>query len=164
MKKVLIFGGCSLVLLYLLIRPFPEVTMLGVVESYDENWGITLPEPQRFEQIWATKYPARGDGEWASVLHYEELSKPTSKDFIQITSNNESVILGMVNRFKTNSINTYIGNKETQQQIREAFDKTPVEIAIGDYYFHQAKNGGNDYLIGVYSQAENKVYLLEWHQ
>ncbi|MER1957270.1 MAG: hypothetical protein ABS942_07815 [Solibacillus sp.] len=164
MKKWLIIGGC-LGIIYLLIRPWPEPTMLEIVEGYEESWGIALPEPQRFEQIWATKNPARGDGEWVSVLHYEEaLPEPTSADYNLITADNEAVIAGKVTRFMTNTIDTHLGNKETQAEIRAAFQKHPVEFELGDYYFHQVKNDGDDYIIGIYSRAHNKIYLLEWHQ
>lgn len=164
MKKLLLLLGIVM-FLYLLLIPWPEPTMLELVESYEERWGIVLPEPQRFERIWATKHPARGDGEWASVLYYEEaLPKPTSADFNFITAENEAVILDMVNRFINNTINTHLDDEETQAEIQEAFQKHPVQFGLGDYYFHQAENGGNDYFIGIYSRANNKIYLLEWHQ
>lgn len=164
MKKWLIIGGC-LGIVYLLIRPWPEPTMLEIVEGYEESWGIALPKPQRFERIWATKTPARGDGEWVSVLHYDAaLPEPTSAEFKLITTETEAIISGMVTRFMTNTINTHLGDTETQAEIRAAFHKHPVEIALGDYYFNQSKNGHGDYIIGVYSRENNNIYLLEWHQ
>ena len=164
MKKWLFIGGC-LAIIYLLLRPWPEPTMLEIVEGYEESWGIALPEPQRFEQIWATKNSAHGDGEWVSVLHYDAaLPEPPSADFNLITAENEAVISSKVNRFMANTIDTHLGDEETQAEIREAFEKHPVEFTLGDYYFHQAKNGGDDYIIGIYSRASNNIYLLKWHQ
>lgn len=164
MKRLLIMG-CLLIALYFIIKPWPEPTMLEIVESYEDRWGVPLPEPQRFEKVWATKIPARGDGEWYSVMHYEqELPEPNDANFIEITAQNETVISGKVNRFIANTIDTHLSDQETQTAIREAFDEHPVEFSVGDYYFHQAENGGYDYIIGVYSQAYKKVYLMEWHQ
>lgn len=164
MKKALIFGSVA-VLLYLLIRPSPEPTMLEIVQSYEEQWGIELPEPQRFEHIWATKFAARGDGEWYSVMHYDGiLPEPSDVQFTKITAQNNAVISGKVNRFMTDTIHTHLGDEETQAEIRSAFDKQPVEFSNGDFYFHIAKKGGNDYLVGIYSPLQKKIYLLEWTQ
>ncbi|MCH7323316.1 hypothetical protein LZ480_15680 [Solibacillus sp. MA9] len=164
MKKVLIFGSIG-VLLYLLLRPSFEPTMLEIAQRYEERWGIELPEPQRFEQVWATKYAAHGDGEWYSVLHFEqELPTPRDADLIKITEKNDAIISGKVSRFIINTIDTHLGDTETHTAIREAFDNNPIEFSFGDYYFHKAENGGNDYIIGVYSKSQKKIYLLEWHQ
>lgn len=139
--------------------------MLEIAEGYEERWGIPLPEPQRFEQVWATKYAAHGDGEWYSVLHYDQqLPIPDDADFTQITEKNQSVISSEISRFITNSVDTYLGNKETQNAIQEAFNKHQVMFSIGDYYFNIGENGGNDYIMGVYSLSYKKVYLMEWHQ
>ena len=139
--------------------------MLEIVQSYEKSWGIKLPEPQRFEKVWATKYASHGDGEWYSVMHYEqELPTPSDADLIKITEKNGAIISGKVSRFKTNTIDTHLGDKETQTEIRKALENTPIEFSFGDYYFHKAENGGNDYVIGVYSKSQRKIYLLEWHQ
>lgn len=161
---MLIFGSMAM-LVYLLIRPPSEPTMLEIAQRYEGRWGIELPEPQRFEQVWATKMAARGDGEWYSVLHFEqELPEPSDADLIKITEKNAGIISGKVSRFISNTIDTHLGDEETQTAIREAFDNNSVEISIGDYYFHKGENGGNDYIIGVYSKSQRKIYLLEWHQ
>ncbi|WP_274310187.1 hypothetical protein [Solibacillus daqui] len=164
MKKVLIFGSIG-VLLYLLLRPSFEPTMLEIAQRYEERWGIELPEPQRFEQVWETKYASHGDGEWYSIMHFEqELLTPSDADLIKITEKNDTIISGKVSRFITDTINTHLGDTETQTAIREAFDKHPIEYSIGDYYFHKAENYGQDYVIGVYRKSQRKIYLLEWHQ
>ncbi|MCF2945217.1 hypothetical protein [Paenibacillus tarimensis] len=44
-----------------------------LVKSYEDEWGIELPVPDKVDELYSSGASFHGDGEWIQALSYEEL-------------------------------------------------------------------------------------------
>ena len=79
MKKFVIylFVGLVIVAFYFSTDAF-SVTPEETIAHYKERWGIEIPLPDEIVDIWSTKYPAHGDGEWVTAFQYDSSVFPDS--------------------------------------------------------------------------------------
>ena len=164
MKKsiILLLIGLIIVIVYISFQTI-SVTPEEKTIHYKERWGIELPLPDEIIDVWSTKYPARGDGEWVTEFNYDANVSPEQlNDFTKITEENLSKANGYVNFFLNRVISMYSIQRD------EAFKKTiePYAISLkpGDYYFHKSENGNFDTFTAIYQQQENRILIFEWHQ
>lgn len=133
------------------------------VTHYKERWGIALPIPTEIINVWATKFPARGDGEWVTELLYEnKVEQEQLHDFIKVTENNLFKANQHVSYFVTRVQNMYTIQQD--DEFKNTIQAYSIDLQPGDFYFHQSENGDFDTFTAIYQQAENRILLFEWHQ
>ena len=140
-----------------------SVTPEETIAHYKERWGVEMPIPDEINDIWSTKYPAHGDGEWVTEFKYEITLLPEQlNDFTKVTEENISLANGFVNKFLNRVKNIYsIQRDDTFNQTIEPYS---IDLKLGDYYFHHSENGDFDTFTGIYQQQENRILVFEWHQ
>lgn len=164
MKKIVIFLFIGLVIMIIYIAFYRvSVTPEEMVVQYKERWSVELPVPHEIIDVWSTKYPARGDGEWVTELRYDHAVNPAQlQDFVKVTDGNLIVADRLVNNFINRVQNMY----KIQQD--DAFKKTiatySTDVKPGDYYFHRSENGDFDTFTAIYQEEENRILLFKWHQ
>lgn len=164
MKKTLLF---SLILLIAVtvdivsnVKHKITDTSLTLVENYEAEWGLIIPTPEEVQNIWSTKEPSHGDGEWIKALLYKEVLP--LEQFTVITNDNIEQVQSYITTFITNTKNVYPSNERAD--FLEVINQNSLKIETNYYYYHQSKNDGFDTLTVIYNKAENKVYTFEWHQ
>lgn len=130
------------------------------MNSKEEKWGIQLPLPDSWDELFTSGPSFHGDGEFVYVYHYSNLNNEMlDSGMIEIVENNLPIVNSRILKFISDTISMQDGHKA---QI--AFEKYPLEVQLGDLYYYKVKNGGNDYVIAVYKNEEQKLYIMEWHQ
>lgn len=133
------------------------------VAHYKERWGIELPVPTEIINVWSTKFPARGDGEWVTELLYEnKIEQEQLHDFIKVTENNLIKANQHVSYFVNRVQNMYTIQQD--DEFKNTIQAYSIDLQPGDFYFHQSENGDFDTFTAIYQQAENRILLFEWHQ
>ena len=133
------------------------------VAHYKERWGIELPVPTEIINVWSTKFPARGDGEWVTELLYEnKIEQEQLHDFIKVTENNLIKANQHVSYFVNRVQNMY--KIQQDDEFKNTIQAYSIDLQPGDFYFHQSENGDFDTFTAIYQQAENRILLFEWHQ
>lgn len=129
------------------------------LEYYKENWGIQLSEPDLIETIWSSR-GWFGDGESITVMEYVNSNLDLLKqDMNLITDANLEMVNGMISKFIKNTLSMH----STSTELKHVFEQHNVEVDIHDYYHKQDRNRTN-YIIAVYKQNDQKLYILEWYQ
>lgn len=164
MKKI-IFVLLTLVLVVFVFLTFYSSTTTPeeMVAHTHERWGVELPVPDEMIDVWSTKYPARGDGEWVTEWRYEQQLQPEQlHDFIEITNDN----IVEANRPVSHFLDRVTAMYRLQQD--DAFEivlkSYATKLEPGDYYFHHSENGDYDTFTAIYQRQENRILLFEWHQ
>ncbi|MEK5185455.1 hypothetical protein [Solibacillus sp. FSL W7-1324] len=122
-----------------------------------------MPIPTEIINVWATKFPARGDGEWVTELLYEnKVEQEQLHDFIKVTENNLFKANQHVSYFVTRVQNMYTIQQD--DEFKNTIQAYSIDLQPGDFYFHQSENGDFDTFTAIYQQAENRILLFEWHQ
>lgn len=130
---------------------------------YKERWGIDLPIPDEIIDVWSTKSPARGDGEWVTELLYDSKVKQEQlQDFIKVTDNNLIEANQPVSYFINRVQDMY--KIQQDEEFKNTIKAYSIHLEPGDFYFHQSENGDFDTFTAIYQQAENRILLFEWHQ
>lgn len=133
-----------------------------IVHSYEERWGISIPLPNKVTALWTEPLPARGDGIWIKRLDYTDQDTSFTGNMIEITEINQEEVRQYVSKFISSSINSY--SDDYKKNIQVVFEDIDVNVEIGDYYYYNSKNGGDDYFISLCKVNEQVVYTFEWHQ
>ncbi|MEC1180431.1 hypothetical protein P9B03_18195 [Metasolibacillus meyeri] len=130
------------------------------MEDYEAEWGLIITKPEEVQNIWSTKNPSHGDGEWIKALLYKE-ALPLDP-FTLITNHNIEQVQSYITTFISNTKNMYPSNERAD--FLEVINQNSPKIETNYYYYHQSKNEGLDTFMAIYNKAENKVYTFEWHQ
>lgn len=150
-------------MLYISLFGISSVSPEEKVAHYKERWGIALPVPTEIINVWATKFPARGDGEWVTELLYEnKVEQAQLHDFIKVTENNLFKAKQHVSYFVNRVQNMYTIQQD--DEFKNTIQAYSIDLQPGDFYFHQSENGDFDTFTAIYQQAENRILLFEWHQ
>ncbi|WP_339212742.1 hypothetical protein [Solibacillus sp. FSL W8-0372] len=164
MKKIIISLFIGLVILFIYIASYRvSVTPEEMVVQYKERWDVELPVPNEIIDVWSTKYPARGDGEWVNELRYDLVVNPEQlRDFEEVTDENLIAANRLVNNFINRVQNMYkIQQDEAFKNVIAAYT---TNLKPGDYYFHRSENGDFDTFTAIYQKEENRMLLFQWHQ
>ena len=163
-KKLIISLILSMVILLLYISHYSvSSTPEEKVAHYKERWGIELPIPIEIIDVWSTKFPARGDGEWVTELLYNsKVDHEQLHDFIIVTENNLIEGNQHVSYFINRVQNMY--KIQQDEEFKNTIEAYSINLEPGDFYFHQSENGDFDTFTAIYQQAENRILLFEWHQ
>lgn len=133
------------------------------VAHYKERWGIELPIPKEIIDVWSTKFPARGDGEWVTELLYDsKVEHEQLHDFIKVTDNNLIEANRNVSYFISRVQNMY--KIQQDEEFKNTIETYSMNLEPGDFYFHHSENGDSDTFTAIFQQAENRILLFEWHQ
>lgn len=163
MKKVIFVFSVLFILVFVYIIKGPAgQTPLELVEGYEEEWGIKLAEPKKFEQIWQSKHPSHGDGEWYNTLIYEDFISTEESGMSVVNGENIEQVREYVADFVSRTQNAYSGDEK--KEVDAIFKNNPIHIEIGDFYFHQSINNDFDTFAALYDKEEKKVHTLVWHQ
>lgn len=73
-------------------------TTLTLVGNYEAEWRLIIPEPEEVQNIWSTKNPSHGDGEWIKALLYKE-TLPLDQ-FTVITNDNIEQVQSFITTYK----------------------------------------------------------------
>lgn len=163
MKKFVIylFVGLFIVVLYFSFNTV-SVTPEETIAYYKKRWGIEMPVPDEIIDVWSTKYPSHGDGEWVTKFRYDNQLLPEQlKDFTKVTEGNVNQANGYVNFFINRVKSMYAIQHDDAFKSIEPYS---VNLKIGDYYFHQSENGDFDTFTVIYQHQENRILIFEWHQ
>ena len=164
MKKIVTFIFIGLVMIFIYTVFYRvSVTPEEMVAQYKERWSVELPVPNEIIDVWSTKYPARGDGEWVTELQYDRDVNPEQlQDFVKVTEEN----LTAANRLVSGFINRVESMYKIQQD--DAFKKIiaaySTDVKPSDYYFHRSENGDFDTFTAIYQEEKNRILLFKWHQ
>lgn len=139
------------------------INPIGIVKSYNTEWGIDLPEPEKMEEVWGSEVSFQGDGEWFNVFQYSE-SKISINDsgMIALSTDNIAEAENQIDHFINTTISMY--QFQGNEKVKEAFANYPVKPNVGDFYFYREENDEFDYFIALFKKDENKLYTFEWHQ
>lgn len=164
-KKLLFFLIVFIVflLLYSSLFNISSTTPEERVAHYKERWGVVLPIPTEITDVWSTKFPARGDGEWVTEFRYDSKVNPEQlHDFIKVTEDNLKGANRPISHFISQAQNMY--KIQQDETFKNTIADYSTSLVPGDFYFHQSENGESDTFTAIYQQAENHILLFEWHQ
>lgn len=161
-KTMFVFSGLLIIVLLYIIKSPDGITPLELVESYEEEWGIRLAEPKEFEQIWQSKHPSHGEGEWYSTLIYEDSISTEESGMAMVNDDNIEQVQQYVADFVSQSQNAYSGNEK--KEVTAIFKGNPIHVEIGDFYFHRSENNDYDTFTVLYDNEEKKIHTLLWRQ
>lgn len=148
---VLLFSGCNLLINSLLPNEY---------EVLESNWGISLPEADEVTYLLSTDANFHGDGEWFTLFDYSKPIDLSKAGFIKLTTNNIPYATNRIERFKMRTLEIRQNAKETI----EVFNQHDIQADVGDYYFYDARNGENDFIIMLYKTDRYQLYKYVWHQ
>lgn len=148
---VLLFSGCTLLINTLLPNEY---------EVLESSWGIYLPKADEIDDLLTTDANFHGDGEWFTLFNYSKPIDLSNTGFIKLTSNDISNATNRIARFKKRTIDIRQNAKETI----DIFNQNDIKAEVGDYYYYDARNSGNDFIILIYKAKLHQLYLYEWHQ
>lgn len=141
------------------------INPLGIVHSFKTEWGINLPLPEKREEVWRSKASYHGDGEWFNIFQYKkEIISIEDSGMIVLSADNLDEAKNKIEHFKTTTISMYQFQGSKIKQVKETFAQYPIEPQVDDLYYYREENGGLDYFIALFKQAEYKLYTFEWHQ
>lgn len=135
---------------------------LEIVYSYEDRWGISMPLPNKVTELWTEPFAARGDGTWVKCLDFTNQNTSFTQYMIKVTETNQKEARQYVSKFISNSINSY--SDDYKVKIQNVFQEININVDIGDYYYYNSKNRGEDSFICLYKVNEQVVYTFEWHQ
>ena len=122
-----------------------------------------MPIPDEIIDIWSSKNPSFGDGEWITVFEYDSSLLPEQlNDFTKVTEENISQANGYVNYFINRVQSMYAIQRD--HTFKTTIKPYSISLELGDYYFHQSENGDFDTFTVIYQQQKNRIFIFEWHQ
>ncbi|PZD96754.1 hypothetical protein DNH61_06035 [Paenibacillus sambharensis] len=142
--------------LYMIFSSSIATSPAELVKSYEDEWGIKLPVPDKVEELYSSGASFHGDGEWIHALSYEELDLEQT-NLYECTDAIIGEVEGRVERFLSPII-----SREGESEAAAIAEKVSPET--GDYYYRNSKNSDNDYLMALYKPAQRIVYIFEWNQ
>lgn len=163
-KKIWIFFIVLFIMLLIFISLYRlSTTPEEITAHYKERWGVELPVPNEIINVWSTKYPARGDGEWVTELLYDSKVNPEQlHDFIKVTEGNLIEANRPVSHFISRGQNMY--KIQQDEEFKITIEAYSTKVEPGDFYFQLSENGQSDTFTAIYQQTENRILLFEWHQ
>nr|WP_106782619.1 hypothetical protein [Lysinibacillus timonensis] len=163
MKKWSIFASLLLAIALLFIwSKTASTNPLEVINSYNKEWGINLPQPNEGKEIWSSENNFHGDGEWVNVFRYSEEITLSESGLESLTANNLNEARKSVEEFIHATLSVYYD--DDKEEVQKVFEQFTIIPEIGDYYFYSEKNEGFDYFIALFKRDESTLYTFEWHQ
>ncbi|MEK4426016.1 hypothetical protein [Solibacillus sp. FSL K6-1523] len=148
---ILLFSGCNLLINSLLPNEY---------EVLESNWGISLPEADEVTNLLITEASFHGDGEWFTLFDYSKPIDLSNVGFVKLTASDISNANQKITQFEKRTIDIRQNAKETI----DIFNQNDIKAEVGDYFFYDARNGGDDFIILLYKTKSHQLYKYVWHQ
>lgn len=126
-------------------------------EMLKRNWSIDLPKADDVQDLITTESSFNGDGEWFTIYSYDKKIPLTNTNLVKLTADSAAQATNRIRRFERSVLSFRADSVEP-------FTTHHIQALAGDYYYHTAKNEGNNYIILLYKSSTQKMYVYEWHQ
>lgn len=147
----LLFSGCNLLINSLLPNEY---------EVLERNWGIYLPKADKVTDLLTTEANFHGDGEWFTLFDYSKPIDFSNTGFSILTSSDISDANNKIAQFEKRTIDI----RQKSKEIIDIFNQYDIEAEVGDYYYYDGRNSGNDFIILLYKTEKHQLYKYVWHQ
>ncbi|GEK34239.1 hypothetical protein [Kurthia sibirica] len=131
-----------------------------VVEAYDKEWGIVIPNPTEEKAVFASEANDDGHGQWLTVYSYEEQADFSNSNMELVTEEKRVFYNKKIQKFEQDTFSAY--SKKAQKDMELAFEDHHLKVKKGDYAFYKKKEDGQSYFIAIYSNKE--LYTYNWHE
>lgn len=148
---LLLFSGCTILLSSLLPNEY---------EVLEENWSISLPKANKVKNVLTTDANFHGDGEWLTVLDYSKPVDLRNTGFKKLHAAELSDANNRIAQFTKRTIEI----RNNSHEIIDILNQYHVAAELGDYYYYNGRNNGNDFIILLYKTETYQLYKYEWHQ
>ena len=151
LANILLFSGCTLLINSLLPNKY---------EVLESNWGIYLPKADEVIDLLTTEASFHGDGEWFTLFDYSKPIDFSNTGFTKLTSSDISDVNNKIAQFEKRTIDI----RQKSKEIVDIFNQYDIEAEVGDYYYYDGRNSGNDFIILLYKAKSHQLYKYVWHQ
>ena len=160
MKKwiVIIIGAiiCLFSYIHIVLTSLPANTTYDVIAA---NWDIEIPQGAEITRIIAKDPSFNGDGEEFTKFQYDQSVDMSALGLTKLLAEDARAANEQITQFMTSTISI----RNHDEAIVNAFRTYNIKAEAGDYYRFVSREGAHDYLIFLYKEEINTLYMYVWN-
>ena len=160
MKKwlIIIVGAiiCLFSYIHVVLTSIPANTTYDVIAA---NWDIEIPQGAEITDIIVKGPSFNGDGEEYKKFQYNQSVDMSVLGLTKLTEEDAMAANEQITEFMTSTISIH----NHAEAIVDAFRTYNIKAEAGDYYRFISREGAHDYLIFLFKEETNTLYMYVWN-